>query len=89
MTTARKAVVGLLRAALRAYQLILSPLVGPACRFAPSCSEYAREALLVHGPVRGSALAARRITRCHPWNPGGHDPVPPAEATDASARSSA
>ena len=83
-----------LRALLRAYQLALSPLIGPACRFAPSCSEYAREALRIHGPGRGSVLAAKRITRCHPWHPGGHDPVPPKdgrrrETADARARSHA
>lgn len=75
--------VSLLRALLRAYQLVLSPLIGPACRFAPSCSEYAREALQVHGVVRGSTLAARRLARCHPWNEGGVDPVPPAARTRA------
>jgi len=73
----------LLRALLRAYQLLLSPVIGPACRFAPSCSEYAREALLRHGLWRGLSLAARRLARCHPWNPGGHDPVPPRPADAA------
>lgn len=72
--------VELLRSVLRAYQLVLSPMIGPACRFAPSCSEYAREALRNHGLLRGSELAARRLARCHPWNEGGVDPVPPAAA---------
>ncbi len=73
-------VVSLLRALLRAYQLVLSPLIGPACRFAPSCSEYAREALQVHGPTQGTLLAARRLSRCHPWHAGGLDPVPPRDS---------
>ena len=68
----------LLRFLLRAYQLTLSPLMGARCRFYPSCSNYALEALQVHGAARGSYLAARRVCRCNPWNHGGHDPVPPA-----------
>ena len=63
-------------AAVRAYQLIFSPLLPPSCRFTPSCSAYAHEALTRHGAVRGSWVAARRLARCHPWNPGGYDPVP-------------
>jgi hypothetical protein len=66
----------LLMAAVRAYQLVLSPLLPPSCRFTPSCSAYAHEALMRHGAARGSWLAARRLARCHPWNPGGYDPVP-------------
>ncbi|MCE3264417.1 MAG: rane protein insertion efficiency factor YidD [Pseudoduganella sp.] len=62
---------------LRIYQVALSPLMGPRCRFYPSCSNYAIEALRVHGAARGSYLAARRVCRCHPWNAGGVDPVPP------------
>ena len=65
-------------ALIRAYQVALSPLLGPRCRFAPSCSSYAAEALAVHGAVRGSWLAVRRIARCHPFHPGGFEPVPPA-----------
>ena len=65
------------RAALRAYKLTLSPLLGPACRFAPSCTEYAAEALVAHGPWRGGALAVRRFCRCRPGGPSGYDPVPP------------
>ncbi len=68
------------RAALRAYKLVLSPLLGPACRFAPSCSEYAAEALIVHGPVRGAGLALRRFCRCRPGGSSGYDPVPPPSA---------
>jgi hypothetical protein len=67
----------LVRGALRFYQLALSPLVGPACRFHPSCSQYALEAVERFGVLRGAWLAARRLGRCHPWNPGGYDPVPP------------
>lgn len=59
-----------------AYQRWLSPLLGPRCRFYPSCSQYAYEAVQHHGVLRGSALGLRRILRCHPLNPGGHDPVP-------------
>ncbi len=64
-------------AALRTYKATLSPLFGPVCRFAPSCSEYAAQALVEHGPVRGSWLAARRICRCRPFGGSGFDPVPP------------
>jgi putative membrane protein insertion efficiency factor len=61
---------------IRAYQRWISPAMGQHCRFAPSCSSYAVEALQLHGALRGSWLALRRLSRCHPWNPGGHDPVP-------------
>jgi len=63
---------------VRVYQWTVRPVLGPACRFHPSCSDYALEALARHGAWRGSALAARRILRCNPWNEGGYDPVPPA-----------
>ena len=58
------------------YQRWISPALGPRCRFAPSCSHYAADALRAHGLLRGSWLAVRRVGRCHPWNPGGYDPVP-------------
>jgi len=61
---------------VRLYQRLLSPLLGPRCRFHPTCSAYAVQALERHGAVRGSWLAARRIARCHPLNDGGFDPVP-------------
>src|SRR5213594_2128945 len=61
---------------LRAYQLLLRPTLAPACRFTPSCSTFAREAIERHGARRGTLLAARRLLRCHPLNPGGYDPVP-------------
>lgn len=65
-----------LRVALRAYQLLLSPILPPACRYLPSCSDYALEAVTVHGPWRGGGLALRRLARCHPWGGSGYDPVP-------------
>jgi putative membrane protein insertion efficiency factor len=66
-----------LMALIRLYQWTVSPLLGPTCRFYPSCSRYAYEAIATHGAVKGCYLAARRLLRCHPWNPGGIDPVPP------------
>ena len=66
----------LLIALVQLYRWFVSPLLGRNCRFYPSCSSYALEALERHGAVRGSLLATRRICRCHPWNPGGFDPVP-------------
>jgi putative membrane protein insertion efficiency factor len=59
-----------------AYRYSVSPLLGPRCRFHPSCSAYALEALERHGTVRGGCLVLKRIVRCHPWRPGGYDPVP-------------
>jgi len=66
----------LLIALIRGYQLTLSPTLGGACRFAPSCSAYAREAIEVHGAWRGTLLAARRLSKCHPLGSSGFDPVP-------------
>lgn len=74
-------------AGIRGYQVAISPalhsLAGPGCgcRFTPSCSHYAIEALALHGPLRGATLATRRLLRCHPWGSNGADPVPPRQAT--------
>ncbi len=65
-----------LQAAVRAYQLLVSPLLLPSCRFLPTCSDYALEAVERHGATRGLALAVRRLGRCHPWGGSGYDPVP-------------
>jgi len=62
--------------ALRGYQYAIRPLLGANCRFYPSCSDYAREAIGRYGAAKGSWLALRRVVRCHPYHPGGHDPVP-------------
>ncbi len=72
MTPAAK----LLSGSIRAYELMLRPVIGANCRFYPSCSAYARQAICTHGALKGSALAGRRILSCHPWHPGGYDPVP-------------
>lgn len=68
----------LLRGLVRAYQLVLSPLLLPSCRYLPSCSDYAAEAIARHGAARGCWLALGRLLRCHPWGGSGYDPVPPA-----------
>jgi uncharacterized protein len=64
---------------VQGYRWFLSPWLGSACRFTPTCSAYALEALAQHGAARGSYLSARRLLRCHPWCAGGHDPVPPSQ----------
>jgi uncharacterized protein len=74
--TMRGPIAGLMIAAIKAYRLLISPWFGAACRFTPSCSSYTQEAILLHGPVRGVWLGARRIARCHPWGGSGYDPVP-------------
>jgi len=74
---------------LKAYRAVISPLYGQVCRYHPSCSAYALEAVTTHGSVRGSWLAVRRLARCHPWAAGGYDPVPtPAPAADHRRSSS-
>lgn len=70
----------LLIALVRAYQYLLSPLLGPRCRYQPTCSEYAVQALREHGALRGGWLTVRRLSRCHPWGSSGYDPVPPRKA---------
>jgi uncharacterized protein len=78
---------------IRGYQVTIAPLLVdrtynmPRCRFSPSCSQYAVDALTTQGLVRGSWLTLRRLLRCHPWNPGGYDPVPPTLAVSTSAPS--
>ena len=61
---------------IKAYQLLLSPYLAPACRYTPSCSCYAQESITTHGAMRGSWLAIKRVCRCHPFHEGGYDPVP-------------
>ncbi len=72
MNLAQHLLVGL----IRGYQLLLSPFIGNQCRFTPTCSHYARAAVEKYGAIKGSWMAARRVSRCHPWHSGGHDPVP-------------
>lgn len=61
---------------IRIYQYAISPLMGRSCRYVPTCSEYTVEAIRKHGAIKGGWLGAKRIGRCHPWHPGGYDPVP-------------
>ena len=70
----RQILIGL----IRVYRYLLSPLLGPSCRYTPTCSEYAQQAIAQHGVLRGSWLALRRLGSCHPWHAGGYDPVPDA-----------
>ena len=69
---------------LKAYRAVISPIYGQVCRYHPSCSAYALEAVTVHGSLRGSWLAVRRLARCHPWAAGGYDPVPPSPSLPPS-----
>ncbi len=85
ITAIRAAVTAALVGVLRFYQRWISPALPPTCRFYPTCSAYAVEALQVHGPLRGSWLTVRRLAKCAPWHPGGIDPVPPVRG--ASTRS--
>ncbi|HHY17797.1 MAG TPA: membrane protein insertion efficiency factor YidD [Firmicutes bacterium] len=66
----------LLLFSISCYQRYISPLKGPTCRYYPTCSEYARQAVVIHGPLKGVILAIWRVLRCNPFSPGGHDPVP-------------
>ncbi len=77
-------VTALLVKIVRGYQILLSPMLGQRCRFYPSCSHYALEALRTHGAARGSLLTVRRLCKCHPFNEGGVDPVPPAQHPNSS-----
>ena len=76
-------VAAVLIALIKLYRLTLSPFIGRACRFQPTCSVYAEEAIRNHGVVRGCWLAARRLGKCHPWGPTGYDPVPTGSARKA------
>lgn len=71
------AVGQVMRGLIRLYQLLIAPVLPPSCRYWPSCSHYAAEAIAAHGPWHGCWLAARRLLRCHPWGGSGYDPVPP------------
>jgi len=82
MTVLQRVLIAL----VRAYQLVLSPWMGRQCRFTPSCSHYAIQAIEMHGAGKGAWLTLRRILRCHPFHPGGHDPVPEREASEHVAR---
>ena len=70
----------LLLVLIKGYKLLFSPFFGTQCRFYPTCSSYAHEAIETHGAFKGSWLAAKRILKCHPWHPGGVDPVPPKQS---------
>lgn len=70
---------------LRGYQLGISPFLGRSCRFYPSCSNYAMEAIREHGALHGSLLTTRRLCKCHPWHPGGLDPVPKKRSATSAA----
>ena len=74
----------ILQGLIRVYQRTLSPLLGPRCRFYPSCSQYALEAMEIHGLLYGLSLGIRRLARCHPFHPGGVDPVPGPRCSDAT-----
>ncbi|WP_462320386.1 membrane protein insertion efficiency factor YidD [Halochromatium sp.] len=76
----------IVRGSIRAYQLFLSPVLGNHCRFYPTCSHYTMEAVEHHGVLRGLWLGIRRLLRCHPWHPGGVDPVPPVTHPTSAAR---
>ena len=71
---------------IRGYQLLISPLFPPSCRYFPTCSDYARQAVTRHGPLAGSWLAVKRLARCHPWGGLGYDPVPDSTAASLGLR---
>lgn len=79
----------LLKGLILGYRYSISAFLGRECRFQPSCSEYAVDAIEAHGAIRGGALAVRRIARCHPWGGSGFDPVPPADGADRASPSPA
>ncbi|MDO8892841.1 MAG: membrane protein insertion efficiency factor YidD [Sulfurimicrobium sp.] len=61
---------------IKAYQYLISPMLGPSCRYTPTCSEYAEQAVKKYGPLKGAWLGVKRVGRCHPWHDGGYDPLP-------------
>ncbi|MEO0470098.1 MAG: membrane protein insertion efficiency factor YidD [Bacteroidota bacterium] len=73
---------------IRFYQGAISPLTPPSCRYTPTCSQYAAEAIQKHGPMRGGWLAIKRISRCHPWGGFGHDPVPEVKQKESNSQCS-
>lgn len=79
-----KLIVALLTLLIKAYRFMVSPLLGTNCRFHPSCSHYAQESITKHGAIYGVYLGIRRLLKCHPWHPGGLDPVPPTSKTNNS-----
>ncbi|MCM2971337.1 membrane protein insertion efficiency factor YidD [Larsenimonas suaedae] len=76
--TAKIGLAWVFKKGIRGYQLFISPLTGPSCRFYPTCSSYALEAISQYGPFKGGWMALKRLSKCHPWHEGGIDPVPPA-----------
>ncbi len=82
MTQAKRITTGVLKALIRAYQLLVSPVMAGNCRFHPTCSGYALEAIEVHGPLAGGWLAIKRLGRCHPWGGAGVDMVPSTDTTN-------
>jgi putative membrane protein insertion efficiency factor len=72
----KKIIVAIFVFPIRLYQIFISPLLPPSCRYSPTCSQYSIEAIRKHGIIKGSWLAAKRIASCHPWGGSGHDPVP-------------
>jgi putative membrane protein insertion efficiency factor len=79
-----RALIWALQIMIHCYQLLISPLLPPSCRYQPSCSDYAVEAIGRHGALAGLGLALRRLARCHPWGGGGYDPVPATRGFDRS-----
>ncbi|MEL6535306.1 MAG: membrane protein insertion efficiency factor YidD [Bacteroidota bacterium] len=85
MRVVKKLLSSLLIGLVRVYQLVISPLFPPSCRYTPTCSAYAVEAIKIHGPFRGGWMAAKRIASCHPWGGQGYDPVPPQKSKSEDA----
>ena len=80
-------IISLIKLLIRAYQLVISPLLGANCRFTPSCSNYAVEAIDTHGTCKGGLLTCKRLLRCHPFGGAGYDPVPPANNLNINSKS--